>query len=43
MSKRDWKFYMVTFSCQIDRLVYQLYQLTDDEIKIVEEDLGEKR
>jgi len=27
---------------QIDQLVYQLYQLSDDEIKIIEEDAGEK-
>ena len=28
---------------QIDRLVYELYQLTGDEIKIIEQDTGEKR
>ena len=28
---------------QIDQLVYELYQLTDDEIKIIEQDVGENK
>ena len=28
---------------QIDQLVYELYGLTDDEIKIVEEDIGDSK
>ena len=28
---------------QIDQLVYKLYGLTDEEIKIVEEDLGDSK